>query len=97
MAQIAKRTIELSKFQGKFHVAEKDVCVENQNHHVKDRNTIFNRLHIRDNFILSNDSKNKWFITKTNDLVAMENATYYQGKVYTVLPLKQKQISLSYL
>ena len=52
---------------------------------------------IDSDFILSSDFKNKWFLTKTNDIVSMINGTYFLGKICIYgVALKQKQDFFDY-
>lgn len=88
LAQIARRTIELSKLQSKNVFKKKNspylLNQEFQNN-IKLATCearVFNTLVINESFKLSNDVKNQWFLTKSDSIVSMINGRYCRGQIF---------------
>lgn len=112
LAQIAKRVVELENLNiNNFRTKQKSlspfVAYENNNkiHELPECSKVYNNLSFS-NYILSNNIKNKWFLSIRNDIVEMINATYYKGKIHIygsslnnkkdffVLPIKSSYINI---
>lgn len=53
----------------------------------------FKKINLRERFFLSNDLKNKWFLTKCSKIVEMINGTYNEGCLCVYgKPIKTKDI-----
>lgn len=97
LPQLAKRVIELSKFNSfsKTSALPRSPFLKNENrlekHQLIHCDRIFDTLCICDDFILSNEIKNKWFMTKNNEIISMINATYYKEQICIYgYPIKEK-------
>jgi hypothetical protein len=112
LAQIAKRVTELSTFNTIANTVPKMFIPYLKNEHRIERHqlpqceNVFNNVYISNDFMLANDTKNKWFMTKNNDIVSMLNGTYFEGKIHIYgsalktksdffnLPLKSSYLSI---
>lgn len=84
LQQIAKRVTELSALnenisKRKTHdiLAEKEI--RNVPHQLSSCTKVFTRINYKNQFVLSSDKKNMWFLTKSNEIVKMLNATFLNG------------------
>ncbi|XP_055381857.1 uncharacterized protein LOC129612336 [Condylostylus longicornis] len=88
LEQIAKRLIEISRINGKekIHqdnyeiVPEKEI--KNTQHPLLQCCKVFNRINYKNKFILSNEFKDKWFLTKSNKIICMINATFVNNEIH---------------
>ena len=84
LAQCAKRIMELSKIntstkQPIYPIVSKENRYKE--HQLLHCHKVFYKVEIEDGLTLTTDVKNKWFLSKTNDIVAMINATYSDQKL----------------
>lgn len=88
LSQIGKRLIELNKVNI-FNIDKNtspNIFVKNENrfekHELQGCQKIYNKIFLTDGFMLGNDTKNRWFLTKNQDIVSMKNATYFQKNIH---------------
>ena len=76
LAQISRRIIELSYVTNtpntKFVIKLNDEILNFKN--------MYNSIHMAEDFILSNNAKNKWFLTNSLEVVSMKYATRIKGQ-----------------
>lgn len=86
LSQISRRIVELSTLN--FSKSTRNCCttyVEEIINHVHDIPTCRNaykRLHLANDFVLSNDNKNRYFMTNNGEIVSMINATFFEDKIH---------------
>lgn len=90
LSQIAKRVSEFSVFNTISNTeVETKKCspfVRNEKcgeqHQLQKCHRIFDTVCISKDFILCNNFKDGWFLTKRNNIVSMINATYFEGNIF---------------
>jgi len=86
LSQISRRILELSTLNLSKSTKNCGIYVENKIiNYVHDLTTCKNaykRLHLTNNFVLSSDNKNRYFMTKNEQIASMINATYFKNKIY---------------
>ncbi|XP_011858724.1 PREDICTED: uncharacterized protein LOC105556248 isoform X2 [Vollenhovia emeryi] len=86
LSQISRRILELSALNHSKSTGNSCIYVENeifnQVHDIPTCRNAYKRLHLTDNFILSSDNKNRYFLTNNGQVVSMINATYVEDKIY---------------
>lgn len=97
LSQIAKRLVEqtftnnlvLRYSENEYKlIAEKENVEEN--HKLPDCGKVYESVRIEGEYCIKPDSKNKWFMTADNKIVAMINAKIYNGQIHIYgYPLKK--------
>lgn len=87
LAQIAKRVKELSEFninKNLGNITKFTPYVKHENRTEKNFHCgpIFNDVYICNDFMLSNNIKNKWFLTKENEIISMIYATHIEARIH---------------
>lgn len=86
VSQISRRIIELSTLNPSKSTRNCCIYVENEIiNHVHDVPTCSNaykRLYLTNDFVLSSDNKNRYFLTNNGQIVSMINATYFKDRIH---------------
>lgn len=86
LVQVAKRIYEKEMLNDEHsaHIKYPFVMNEkkNENHILPYCKGVFAKLNVKDRLVLKNTDKDKWFLTVKYEIVAMENSTFHNGKIY---------------
>lgn len=79
LAQVAKRLTELSYTENKKNTPKQYPIVTKE---IKNSDNCYASIEIKDGFTIKNDKKNKWFLTKNNELIAMNYVKKIDGQFH---------------
>lgn len=83
LSQIAKRLSEKSKINNVIKPKKKfplvDEAKQDTNHEIAGCIGNYKKIYLSEQFVLSNDGRNKWFLTKCAQIVEMVNVTFNKG------------------
>lgn len=95
LQQIAKRTLEFSKIG---HLSTNSVVnispeqeIKGILHEIPGCEKVFLKINYKNQFVISNNVKNKWFLTTSGEIVQMLNAILLKGKLYIYGQALRKQ------